>query len=285
MIWYRFHVVDSQRMSVHLLIETQIVERHGISAAYVLIIIWLPMIMRVFLLMLPFRRAIKKLAPHTGWALKQLRTLPVRGFGILAVNEILAFAIPPIFVLLLRFLLDPIGWQSWNEVSIFGIVMLLFFVGIWIVFDILRIIRVRKMLRAIDRYDVDKLRKIADRGLGIRGWIRKFGRKDQPEVVADDTSSTSKRIAKSSAKLWLGRAFAARKLTPQGLLSSLAIGAAIEAARTGASKLSDRIDAKMQEEFDKIARVNTKTMLGLLVRDFAMGLLPLLALGLLPILL
>jgi hypothetical protein len=45
------------------------------------------------------------------------------------------------------------------------------------------------------------------------------------------------------------------------------------------------IDEKMQEEFDKIARVNTKTMLGLLVRDFAMGLLPLLALGMLPILL
>ena len=257
----------------------------GPWAAYVLIVIWLPMLLRLFLLILPFRRAIKKLAPHTGWALKQLRTLPVRGFGILAVNEILAFAIPPLFVLLLRFLLDPIGWQSWNEVSIIGMLLLLLFVGIWIIFDIFRIIRVRKMLRAIDRYDVDKLRKIADRGLGVRGWIRKFGRKDQPKEVNDDSSSTSKRIAKSSAKLWLGRALAARKLTPQGLLGSLAIGAAIEAARSGASKLSDRIDEKMQEEFDKIARVNTKTMLGLLVRDFAMGLLPLLALGLLPILL
>ena len=257
----------------------------GPWAAYVLIVIWLPMLLRLFLLVLPFRRAIKKLAPHTGWALKQLRTLPVRGFGILAVNEILAFAIPPIFVLLLRFLIDPIGWQSWNEVSIFGMLLLLLFVGIWIIFDIFRIIRVRKMLRAIDRYDVDRLRKIADRGLGVRGWIRKFARKDQTKEVADDPSSTSKRIAKSSAKLWIGRALAARKLTPQGLLGSLAIGAAIEAARSGASKLSDRIDEKMQEEFDKIARVNTKTMLGLLVRDFAMGLLPLLALGMLPILL
>ena len=164
----------------------------GPWAAYVLIVIWLPMLLRLFLLVLPFRRAIKKLAPHTGWALKQLRTLPVRGFGILAVNEILAFAIPPLFVLLLRFLLDPIGWQSWNEVSIIGMLLLLLFVGIWIIFDIFRIIRVRKMLRAIDRYDVDKLRKIADRGLGVRGWIRKFARKDQPKEVNDDSSSTSK---------------------------------------------------------------------------------------------
>ena len=81
------------------------------------------------------------------------------------------------------------------------------------------------------------------------------------------------------------RAFALRKLTPQGLLSSLAIGAAVEAARTGAGKISDRIDQKMQEEFDKIAKVNTKTLLGLLLRDFAMGILPLFALAILPILL
>ena len=40
----------------------------------------------------------------------------------------------------------------------------------------------------------------------------------------------------------------------------------------------------MQEEFDKIAKVNTKTLLSLLIRDLAMGILPLLALGILPLL-
>ena len=45
-----------------------------------------------------------------------------------------------------------------------------------------------------------------------------------------------------------------RKLSPAGLLTSVAVGAAIEAARAGAGKVSDIIDEKMQEEFDKVVR-------------------------------
>ena len=254
----------------------------GPWSAYVLFVIWVPMILRVLFLVLPFRKAINKLAPHTGWAFKQLRSLPVRGFGILAVNEILAFLIPPLIVLLLRLLLDPIGWQSWDEVSTLGMVLLFMFIVAWIILDLLRILRVRRMLKAINRYDVDKLRKIADAGLGVRGWLRKFSGRDKKE---EEQEPTANRVAKKSLKIWAARAFALRKLTPQGLLSSLAIGAAVEAARTGAGKISDRIDQKMQEEFDKIAKVNTKTLLGLLLRDFAMGILPLFALAILPILL
>ena len=97
---------------------------------------------------------------------------------------------------------------------------------------------------------MDKLRKIADAGLGVRGWLRKFAGKDKPE----ESEPTTNRVAKRSAKIWAGRALMAGRLTPQGLLGSLAIGAALEAAKTGAGKISDRIDQKMQEEFDKIAQ-------------------------------
>jgi hypothetical protein len=153
------------------------------------------------------------------------------------------------------------------------------------VFDILRIYRVRRMLIAIERYDVDKLRKIANVGIKARKFFRRFSRKET--IEGDETSGTDavSRVGKKSLTLWGLRVLKMRKLNPGGLLASVAVGATIEAARAGAGKVSDMIDEKMQEEFDKIARVNTKTMLGLLVRDFAMGLLPLLALGLLPILL
>ena len=253
----------------------------GPWSAYVLLVIWMPLILRILFLVLPFRKAIKKLAPHTGWAFKQLRELPVRGFGILAVNEILAFLIPPFVVLMLRLLLDPIGWQSWDEVSVFGMVLLSILVTVWVMLDMLRIFRVRRMLKAIDRYDVDKLRKIADAGLGVRGWLRKFSGKDK----AEEPEPTKNRVAKRSAKIWAGRALMAGRLTPQGLLGSLAIGAALEAAKTGAGKISDRIDLKMQEEFDKIAQVNSRTLLNLLIRDVAMGILPLFALAILPLIL
>ena len=97
--------------------------------AYVSIIIWIPLILRLVFLIVPFRNAIRKLAPHAGWALKQVRELPVRCFGLLAANEILAILFPPLIVLLVRLLFDPIGWQSWSEVPNLGgaILLLLLF--------------------------------------------------------------------------------------------------------------------------------------------------------------
>ena len=64
----------------------------------------------------------------------------------------------------------------------------------------------------------------------------------------------------------------ARKLTPAGLLSSVAVGAAIEVARGGAEKISDMVDKKMQDEFDKVAEVNTRGLLLLFLRDLIMAL-------------
>ena len=135
--------------------------------SYVLVIIWLPLILRILFLIVPFRKAIAKLAPHTGWALKQLKSLPVRGFGLLALNEILAFLIPPLLVLMLRFMSDPIGWQEWSDVSNLGGSVLLLCLFIWIALDMLRIARVRRMLKAIEKHDVNKLRKVAETGLSL----------------------------------------------------------------------------------------------------------------------
>ena len=104
--------------------------------AYVSIIIWIPLILRIVLLMVPFRNAIRKLAPHAGWALKQVRDLPVRGFGLLAANETLAILFPPLAVLMVRMLFDPIGWQEWDEVSNLGGTVLLLLLFFWIFFDI-----------------------------------------------------------------------------------------------------------------------------------------------------
>ena len=36
--------------------------------------------------------------------------------GLLVFNEIFAFLMPPLLVLLLRMFIDPIGWQTWSEV-------------------------------------------------------------------------------------------------------------------------------------------------------------------------
>ena len=253
---------------------------------YVLVVIWLPLLLRILFLALPFRRAIAKLAPHSGWALKQLQNLPVRGFGILALNEILAFSIPPLLVLLIRSVSDPIGWTTWGEVSEVGMGLLILSLFVWIFLDMLRIARVRRMLKAIERQDIAKLRKVADVGIKARSWLQKFSIiKPKPSSLdATEDESTGERVAKRSLRIWGTRALMARKFTPQGLLGGLALGAAIEVAKTGAGKLTQAVDAKMQAEFDKLAEINTRTLLFWRLRDLSMWLLPIFILAGVPVL-
>ena len=252
----------------------------GPWAAYVLVVIWLPLVLRVLFLLVPFRRALIRLAPHTKWALKQLRDLPIKGVGVLALNEIIAFSIPPLIVLALRGFLDPIGWQTWSDASGTGLATLTLAFLIWMFFYFLRIARVRRIMKAIEKHDIEKMKKMADAGLKTRKWLRAFSRNKATEnsTVGEQTTS----IANKSAKRWGRRILLTRKITPAGLLSSVALSATVELARTGAGKLTDAVDARLQKEFDNIAKTNTKTLLVLLFRDLLMGIVPILLLAGLP---
>ncbi len=254
--------------------------------AYVSVVIWIPLILRIIFLIVPFRNAIRKLAPHAGWAIKQIRELPVRGFGLLAANEILALLFPPLIVLLVRLLFDPIGWQNWSDVPNLGGAILLLLLFFWIFFDIFRIGKIRRMLKAVEKHDVNKLRKVADTGLSVRSWLQRFANKGDNNPPSDDTAlvkETGGRALKTGMLIWGSKIIKARKLTPAGLLSSVAVGAAIEVSRSVAGKISDMVDNKMQEEFDKVAEVNTRSLLILFARDLLMGVAPLVVLGLMPV--
>ena len=60
--------------------------------------LFIPFLLRGLLLARPFLSVTKQLAPHGGWVLKRLKELPVRGYTLLAVNEILAFSLPILVV-------------------------------------------------------------------------------------------------------------------------------------------------------------------------------------------
>jgi hypothetical protein len=241
--------------------------------------LFVPMIMRLILLLKPFLSVTKQLSPHGGWIFKRLKELPVRGFTLLALNEILAFFLPMLLVIIFRVIIDPLGWGSWDETNYFGLTWIILFAGIWIFFDFWRIIRVRRMLMAIEKQNIDRLKKVADAGLKARGLLRRFAKKEEPEKQDGVTKS----VAKNSFKTWALMALKARKFTPAGLVSAVATGAAIEVARRGAGKVSDYIDEKMQEEFEKLTIANSKTLLWLFLRDLAMGIAPLVILWLIPL--
>ena len=253
----------------------------GPWAAYVLVIIWLPLLFRILFLLVPFRKAVYRLLPHTKWAFTQLRELPVRGIGLLAFNETIAFIIPPLVVFGIRTMADPIGWQTWGEVSNTGFATLTLLFIVWVGLDFLRIARVRRMMKAIEKRDIDRIQKLANAGLKTRKWLRRFSRKDDKPASVSEKSSE---IAKSSAKKWGRRILFTRKLSPLGIVASVATSASVELARAGAGKISDAVDNKLQKEFDNIAKTNTKTLILLLARDLLMGVIPILILAYLPVL-
>jgi hypothetical protein len=245
---------------------------------YILFLL-LPFLMRAVLLARPFYRVVKQLSPHGGWLLKRVRELPIKGLGIIAFNEVMAFCLPIILVLVLRMFSNSLGWDNWGSTPIIGLAILIVLGLFWLLFDLIRIARIRRMLKAIEKQNIAKLRKVADAGFGIRSWLNKFSKKE--ETDADKAKRASKSVGKKiGLALW-----SARKVTPGGLVAAVATGAAIEAARVGAGKVTDMIDEKMQDEFDKIAKSNTNTLLQLFARDFLMGIAPLLALWLIPMLL
>jgi len=238
--------------------------------------IWLlliPFTLRVLLLTGPFTRVTKQLSPHSGWILKRFRELPIKGFGMLAFNEILAFFIPMLVVFIFRMTRDPLGWNDWASSNSTGLAVLMIVTMGWIVFDLFRIARVRRMLSAVEKQNIERLKVMADAGMGVRGLLRKFAGKDNPEPETD----TTKKVAKGFLATWGLMALKARKFTPAGLVGAVATGAAIELARKGASKVSDKIDERLQFEFEKIAEANTKTLILFFLRDLAMGLFPLFA--------
>ena len=233
----------------------------------------IPFTLRILLLTGPFIRVTKQLSPHGGWILKRFRELPIKGFGMLAFNEVLAFFIPILVVFIFRMTRDPLGWDDWASSNSTGLAVLMILAMGWIAFDLFRIARVRRMLSAVEKQNIERLKVMADAGMGVRGLLRKFAGKDKPEPETEP--DTTKKIAKGVLATWGIMALKARKFTPAGLVGAVATGAAIELARKGASKVSDKIDERLQNQFEKMAEANTKTLIFLFLRDLAMGLFPL----------
>ncbi|MBS72944.1 MAG: hypothetical protein CMA91_01645 [Euryarchaeota archaeon] len=245
-------------------------------------LLFIPGILRLMLLAGPFVRVSKQLSPHGGWIWKRLKELPVKGYTLLAVNEILAFSLPILLAIGVRLLVDPLGWNSWEETNWLGFFLLLILGFLWVFVDTIRIIKVRTMLKTIEKQNIERLRKIADKGFKLREILRKFARKDSKE---QEEEPVVKSVAKTSLFTWGAMALKARKLTPAGLLGSVATGAAVELSRRGAGVVSDKIDEKMQKEFEKISVSNSKTVMQSFARDLVMALAPLIALWLIPTLL
>ena len=162
--------------------------------------------------------------------------------SLLALNEVLSFSLPILVVLLFRFWTDPLGWSSWNEANWFGMFLLICLAILWLLVDLYRILRVRRMLRTIEKQNIARLKKIADTGFKLRGWLRKFARRDEePESEGIGHYYHAKKhrlVSTESSEIytcglsWCGSNRCSNRFDQRGEV------------------VSDKIDDKMQEEFN-----------------------------------
>ena len=194
----------------------------GPWSAYVLVIIWLPLLFRIMFLLFPFRRALARLVPHTKWAPQSTARIADsrhRTFGGERDYRVHHTANGGVDT---SVLLRPDRMADMVEVPATGLALLALLVVVWLILDFLRIARVRRMLKAIEKHDIEKMQKLADAGMKTRKWLRRFSGQDKKKKAesADDPGTA---IAASSAKRWGRRIMLTRRITPAGLLGSVAL--------------------------------------------------------------
>ncbi|MCP4846693.1 MAG: hypothetical protein GY899_01950 [Verrucomicrobiaceae bacterium] len=234
--------------------------------AYLWYIVFLPLVFRVFLVTGPLFRVVRILAPHGGWAINQVRELPIKGIPLLMLNEVISFVLPPLLAFTVRLVVDPFGWQNWSEVNALSLLLLFIaFVG-WTCLDLQRVLRVRRILQGFLSHDFDKLRKRAGMVLGIRGWLKRFGGK---------SGEGDSPVAAALKGAGVGRFF------KRPVLGAL-LGIGVKAARQGAAALVGRADKVIAERFEKAVSEYNQNLRLILLRDICMSASPLLVLILLP---
>ena len=85
---------------------------------------------------------------------------------------------------------------NWDETPLIGLAFLVFFSLLWLLFDLFRIFRVRRMLLAIEKQNIEKLRKFGA-GIGIRKWLKNFAKKvDRIREGEESRSISFKKVDK-----------------------------------------------------------------------------------------
>ncbi len=234
--------------------------------AYLWYIVFLPFFFRLLLVTRPLYLVVKLMAPHGGWAIRQIRDLPIKGVPLLITNEVISFILPPLLAFTVRLVVDPFGWQHWSEVNPLGLLLLFVAFVAWICLDLKRVLRARRILQGFLDHDIEKLRKHAGLALGIRSWLKRFGKDEGDEQT----------LAGAALKgAGLGRLF------KRPILGAL-VGLGVKAARQGAAALIDRVDKVIVERFEQAVSEYNQTLRVILLRDICMSASPLLVLILLP---
>ena len=231
--------------------------------AYILILI-IPFIMRLIFVAPPLLDLINTYAPpgertrHVKWFLEKLKRLPVRGFWLIVINELLSFILPAIIALIARYLIGPIGWNSWEDTPSIGLFLLLFAGAAWIFVDFGKISRSRIDIKALSKYNLETTRKVVDSAVAGREMLEGVSQIEVPRpwknliepVIEQDGS-----ISNSEPN------FILETITKVLDMGADALDSVLDQVKDKAVDAVEKIDTDIQERVTERARASTRSLL------------------------
>ena len=127
--------------------------------AYLLILI-IPFILRLIFVVPPLIDLVNTYAPpgertkHLKWFSQRLRKLPIEGFWLIVVNEVLSFLLPALIAITARIWFGPIGWPSWEETPDLGVTLLMIAGAAWVITDFTKVTRSRRDIQLLAKYNL-----------------------------------------------------------------------------------------------------------------------------------
>ena len=97
---------------------------------------------------------------HVRWFLSKIKSLPVKGFWLILVNETMSFILPAIVAIGARYWLGPIGWPSWEDTPDLGVALLLLAGALWLFSDFSKVMRSRRDILSIAKYNLSTAKMV-----------------------------------------------------------------------------------------------------------------------------
>ncbi|HJM12984.1 MAG TPA: hypothetical protein QF641_00650 [Candidatus Thalassarchaeaceae archaeon] len=132
-----------------------------------LIIIFVPFLLRLIFVAPPLLDLVQTYAPkgdrakHARWFIDRIKRLPVQGFWLIVLNEVLAFVLPAFLALAARVYVGPIGWDDW-DIPLLGITLLVVSGLAWIGVDFGRVAQSRMDIRRLGQLNLDVAKQTVD---------------------------------------------------------------------------------------------------------------------------
>ncbi|MAQ57113.1 MAG: hypothetical protein ACJ0HF_02260 [Candidatus Thalassarchaeum sp.] len=158
--------------------------------AYLLILI-IPFMLRLIFVMPPLIDLVNTYAPpgertkHLKWFSERLRKLPIEGFWLIVINEILSFLLPAIIAITARIWFGPIGWPSWNETPDIGVTLLLIAGAAWIITDFSKVTRSRRGIQLLAKYNLTTAKAAVQAAVVGREILKGVGEIEVPRPWRD----------------------------------------------------------------------------------------------------